>query len=92
MVAVGGASQSTQFSYTSGNDQYRTTFVRRVINFLAKYKFDGIIIDWYGMDSKDGENLVHLLDKFDELFASTPYTLAITLPVTLASLSYYNVP
>ena len=89
---MGGASASDQFSITAGNDHYRDTFVRSVVSFLSRHNFDGIIIDWYGMAEADSQNLIKLLDKFDELFATTPYTLAITLPVTVASLSFYNVP
>ena len=87
-----GGSASDQFSITSGNAAYLDTFARSVVNFLARHQLDGIVIDWYGMPAQDTENLIKMLDKFDELFANTAYSLEITLPVTVASLSYYNVP
>lgn len=92
LIAIGGASMSDQFSVTAGNDQYRDQFARSVVSFLAQYQFDGIMIDWSGIQEKDGDNLIKVLDKFDEKFASTPYSIGITLPATVASLNFYNVP
>jgi len=89
---VGGAAASSEFSSTSSSPQGREAFVNSVVRHLSQHNFDGIILDWYSMPQQDGENLIHLLDKFDEKFASTPYTLAVTLPVTEATLNWYKVP
>lgn len=91
LIAVGGSSASAEYSPMSATAQGREAFVNSVIRLLATHNFDGIIIDWYNMPQGDGANLLHLLDKFDEKFASTSYTLAITLPVTEATYDWYNV-
>ena len=72
LISVGGSSASTEFHTTAGNAAYREAFVNSVVRFLAQHRFDGIIIDWFGMGPDDTDNLIHLLDKFDEKFASTP--------------------
>ena len=92
MIAIGGSSMSDQFSITAANDQYQDIFVRSVVNFFSKYQFDGIMLDWYGIQEKDSVNLDKLLDKFDEMFSSTPYIMGITLPATEATFNYYDVP
>ena len=92
LIAIGGASMSDQWAATASDESYRNTFANSVVNFLAQYKFDGIMIDWYGIQDKDGANLIKVLDKFDEKFASTPYTMGMTVPATIATLNAYNVP
>lgn len=92
LIAIGGAAMSDQFSITSSNSFFLEKFVVSVVDFLAKNRFDGVIIDWTSMEEKDSENFIKLLDKFDEKFADTAYTLAVSLPATIASYDYYNIP
>jgi chitinase len=82
MVSIGGAAQSAKFSSMSASDAERTTFVDSVIQFLVKYNFDGVMIDWQYPKKYDYENYIKLLDKFDAKFAGTPYSIGITGPPT----------
>lgn len=92
MIAVGGASMSDQFSITAATESYRTKFVESTFNLISQYGFDGVMIDWTGMAATDSENLLKLLDQFDEKFASTSYIMGFTLPATIASYDNYNIP
>ncbi|KAH9425676.1 hypothetical protein DERP_004892 [Dermatophagoides pteronyssinus] len=92
MIAVGGASMSDQFSKTAAVEHYRETFVVSTIDLMTKYGFDGVMIDWSGMQAKDSDNFVKLLDKFDEKFAQTSFVMGVTLPATIASYDNYNIP
>lgn len=46
IIAVGGWSWSSRFSDVALTDASRTTFADSCVNFLIKYGFDGIDIDW----------------------------------------------
>ena len=83
---------SDQWALTASNEQYRDTFAKSVVNFLSQYKFDGVMIDWYNPMAKDSENLIKVLDKFDEKFASTSFMMGISVPANTASMDAYNVP
>lgn len=92
MIAIGGASMSEQFGVTAATEQYRDSIARSVVSFLAQYGFDGVMIDWSGIAEKDSDNLIKLLDKFDEKFASTPYSIGITLAASTVTINAVNVP
>jgi chitinase len=78
MVAIGGSTQSAKYTNTAASDSSRTTFVNSVVALLSKYHFDGVMLDWQYPEHKDIDNYVHLLDKFDEKFAGTSFSLGIT--------------
>jgi len=82
LVAVGGSAQSAKFSLMAQTDADRTNFVNSVVTFLKKHHFDGVMIDWQYPGSKDMDNFVKLLDKFDEKFADTSFILGITAAPT----------
>lgn len=92
MIAVGGSAMSDQFSITASDQSYRDTFVKSVVQFLSQYGFDGVMIDWYGVTEKDSPNLVHLLDTFDAKFASTSFSIGLSLPAATATMDNYNIP
>lgn len=83
---------SDQFSITSSDSAYLERFVSSTVEFLSRHRFDGVMIDWSGMAAKDSENFIKLLDKFDEKFASTSFTMGVSLPATVSTYDYYNIP
>lgn len=46
IISVGGYTQSKHFSDYLANKISRNTFVSNIVSFVAKYKFDGVDIDW----------------------------------------------
>ncbi|MCQ2974458.1 MAG: glycoside hydrolase family 18 protein [Bacteroidales bacterium] len=46
LVSVGGYGTSDQFSKMASTKSNRTIFVKDVVNFLKRYSFDGIDVDW----------------------------------------------
>ncbi|KAJ1667566.1 hypothetical protein EV178_001295 [Coemansia sp. RSA 1646] len=76
LISVGGWTWSGGFSAMAGDAQRRHTFIRSVGQFLEKYRFDGIDIDWEhpvegGMDGNshspmDGHNYLILLRELRE--------------------------
>lgn len=92
LIAIGGASQSAQFSLVASNPNSLAVFVESVVQYLTKHGFDGVMIDWSGMQKTDQQNFVKLLDEFDAKFAHTSFVLGTTLPATIATYDNYDVP
>jgi len=46
LVSVGGWTWSTQFSEVAATDSSRKVFAKSCVEFLKKYKLDGIDLDW----------------------------------------------
>ena len=47
MIAIGGWNETpTKFSNMSANAANRQTFIASVVQFLLRYDFDGLDIDW----------------------------------------------
>jgi len=46
IISVGGWSWSNRFSDTAATQQTRENFANSAVNFLRKYQFDGIDLDW----------------------------------------------
>ncbi|KAJ2559591.1 hypothetical protein EV175_000274 [Coemansia sp. RSA 1933] len=76
LISIGGWTSSGGFSAMAGSAQRRRRFVQSVCEFLVKYRFDGIDIDWEhpvegGMDGNgrspmDGHNYLALLRELRE--------------------------
>jgi len=64
-----------------------------VVTLLSKYHFDGVMLDWQYPQQADKDHYIQLLDKFDEKFAGTSYSLGITGSPNHATVdSGYDVP
>jgi len=46
IISVGGWSWSNRFSDVANDATARTTFANSAVNFLRKYQFDGVDLDW----------------------------------------------
>lgn len=46
LIAVGGWSWSARFSDAALTEESRTTFANSCVDFIVKYGFDGVDIDW----------------------------------------------
>lgn len=74
MVSIGGHGHSTYISDAVASESAREKFVKSCVEFLKKYNFDGIDMDWESPVSggkagtrhrpEDKENLVHVLREF----------------------------
>lgn len=43
---LGASANSTEFSSMVNSDSIRSNFVQQVFEFVLKFKFDGVDIDW----------------------------------------------
>ena len=93
LISVGGATWSGKFSDAALTETSRNIFSESVVNFITKYKLDGVDLDWefpgYGTNSRpeDKQNFTHLLynlrSHLDDLGesemrpANNPYLLTI---------------
>lgn len=83
---------SNRFSQVSSVDKYRETFVDSTIELLNRYGFDGVIIDWYNIDSNNKDNYQKLLKAFDNKLSPALYELGVTIPAQITSLQNYDIP
>uniref|UniRef100_A0A6G1S735 chitinase n=1 Tax=Aceria tosichella TaxID=561515 RepID=A0A6G1S735_9ACAR len=81
LVAIGGWNEgSIKYSKMASDPEARARFVDSVVNFLAKYNFDGLDLDWEypgsrGGASYDKQNFVKLLRQLHEAFKPRQYLL-----------------
>ncbi|CAL7949852.1 unnamed protein product [Xylocopa violacea] len=75
LISIGGSSEkSAKFSNVVRNAGIRATFVKNAVDFLKKYNFDGLDVDWeypnQGADTlkSDRENFVRLLKELKNAF------------------------
>ncbi|XP_063700712.1 probable chitinase 2 [Culicoides brevitarsis] len=66
-LAIGGWNEgSVNYSKLASDPERRSTFVKQSLEFIRKYKFDGLDLDWEypanrGGNPEDKENFVHLV-------------------------------
>ena len=62
LLAVGGWNHGGDpFSKMTATAEGRSEFVRTTVEFLRKYSFDGLDVDWEYPKAKDKQNLVSLI-------------------------------
>ena len=79
LIAIGGYTLTANFATMASYANNRATFIQNLINFLNKYGFDGVSLDWY-MQSwtvSDFDNLVSLLHEMHTAFGGK-YQIAVT--------------
>lgn len=85
LIAIGGWNEgSEKYSAMASNDTSRNTFVNSVVEFLNKYKFDGIDIDWEfpnarGGSANDKDNFSALLRQLRGRLSSIGKMLTIAV-------------
>ncbi|XP_023225350.1 probable chitinase 10 [Centruroides sculpturatus] len=86
ILAIGGWNEgSVKYSNMAANPASRKTFVDSVVEFLTKYDFDGLDMDWEypamrGGKPEDKENFIHLLRDLKEGFE--PHGFILTAAVS----------
>lgn len=86
MIAIGGWEEgSAKYSEMASTHESRMTFVGSVVDFLEKYNFDGVDLDWNFPASRGGKpedkaNLVSLLSALDSAFQAKGYILSLAVP------------
>ncbi|XP_046436426.1 acidic mammalian chitinase-like isoform X2 [Neodiprion fabricii] len=96
LVSIGGWSQgSTNFSTVVSNSTLRSTFVKNALEFVLKYNFSGIDVDWEypaqrGGADTDVENFVLLLEELRDTFDDEDLllTVAVGASQSTVDLSY----
>lgn len=79
-LSTGWNEGSIKYSKMASEPEARAKFVKSVVEFLAKYNFDGLDLDWEypgarGGHSYDKLNFVRLLRELKEAFAPKQYLL-----------------
>ncbi len=97
LISVGGATWSGEFSDMALTDSSRSVFTNSVLNFINKYKLDGVDLDWEFPGSslagtyrpEDKENFTFLLQKLrtqlDSMSAADMRTQSKPYLLTIAS-------
>ncbi|KDR12054.1 putative chitinase 2 [Zootermopsis nevadensis] len=98
-LAIGGWNEgSTNYSIMASNPASRQTFISSVSNFIRKYGFDGLDLDWEypakrGGAPGDKENFVHLVKELREEFDKHGWLLTAALGVGQDTVdAAYNIP
>ncbi|GAB6031999.1 hypothetical protein CHUAL_010376 [Chamberlinius hualienensis] len=101
MVSIGGWEEGSKtFTPMVSSIENRQKFVSSVIEFLNKYNFDGVEIDWRfptlreGGAVEDKDNFVHLLKDLKTAFEPKGWILVVTLTGNLYfdAERVYNIP
>ena len=97
MIAVGGWAfndppTEKRFTNMASSQQNRRNFINSVLEFLRKYKFDGLDIDWEypgapdrGGRPEDFRNYVDLVKELRAAFNSAPEKFLLTMAVPLSN-------
>ena len=91
MVAIGGWGEGgEQYSKMVSDKERRTKFIKEVVNFLNKYKFDGFDLDWEypGATDRQGAygdkaNYLSLVTELREAFDKQSRKLLLTAAVPI---------
>ncbi|KPM07813.1 Sar s 15 allergen (chitinase-like protein) [Sarcoptes scabiei] len=82
LIAIGGWNEgSTKYSQMAANPESRKVFVQSVLDFLERYDFDGLDMDWEypgsrGGKHEDKQNFVALLRELKAAFKPRNYILS----------------
>ncbi|GAA0133468.1 glycosyl hydrolase family 18 protein [Paenibacillus sp. YSY-4.3] len=95
IISVGGWSWSNRFSDVAANAQTRETFANSAVDFLRKYQFDGVDLDWEypvggglsgnSVSPADKQNYTLLLQKIREKLDAAGAQDGKTYLLTIAS-------
>ncbi|PSN39969.1 putative chitinase 2 [Blattella germanica] len=86
-IAIGGWNEgSTNYSKMAANPASRRAFINSVSDFIRKYEFDGLDLDWEypakrGGDIADKQNFVQLVKELREEFDKNHWLLTAALGV-----------
>ncbi len=84
LLSLGGATNSDGFSPMAADDNARSRFIEKVVNFIQKYQYDGVDIDWeFPESATDRINMVKLVNELRKKMDSTgeSYLLTMAIPV-----------
>uniref|UniRef100_A0AC35GJY4 Chitinase n=1 Tax=Panagrolaimus sp. PS1159 TaxID=55785 RepID=A0AC35GJY4_9BILA len=92
IVSVGGWSAGTAiFKQMASNDGNRKKFAQSAADFINKYNFDGIDVDWEHPDAGDKDNFVAMLKDLKDALKGKLVTIATTAASEKID-SSFNVP
>ncbi|KAI4868455.1 glycoside hydrolase family 18 protein [Hypoxylon rubiginosum] len=81
LVSVGGGSGSAEFSVMAADSDCRATFASQCRQFVDKYEFDGVDLDWEHPETpEDGANYMALLRALRDTLPPSRYLLTTALP------------
>ena len=85
MIAIGGWNEgSKKYSQMAGDDSKRGKFVNSTVEFLKKYDFDGLDLDWeypgkLGGKASDKKNFIKLVKELREAFEKDKFLLTAAI-------------
>ncbi|MBM5571286.1 hypothetical protein GM173_06790 [Deefgea chitinilytica] len=89
VIAIGGWHYSAHFSDVAASPQLRRAMAQSVLDFTARYGFDGIELAWHfpasggkignSQRAEDGQNLLLLLQEIRALSQQRPLTIGLSL-------------
>ena len=82
LLSLGGASNSDGFSPMAADDNARSKFIENVVNFIGKYHYDGVDIDWeFPESATDRINMVKLVSELRKKMDDTGETYLLTMAI-----------
>jgi len=99
MIAIGGWNEgSTKYSQMAKSSKKRAKFVKSAVEFLTKYNFDGLDLDWEypgkrGGSADDKKNFILLAKELKEAFTEHKLLLSAAIGAGKATIDIsYDVP
>ena len=99
MIAIGGWNEgSTKYSQMAKSRKKRSKFVNSTVEFLTKYNFDGLDLDWEypgkrGGSADDKKNFILLAKELKEAFSEHKLLLSAAIGAGKATIDIsYDVP
>ncbi|KAF4825138.1 Endochitinase 42 [Colletotrichum siamense] len=81
LISVGGANNSREFPVMAASAEARTRFAKAIHEFVDKYQFNGVDIDWeHPTDPTMGSNYIALLEAVRAEMPAGRYQLTSALP------------
>jgi len=102
LISVGGWSWSKHFSDIAADEEKRQVFAKSCVNFMKRYGFDGIDVDWEypvsggmannGYRPDDGANYALLLKDFRKELQNTGKDYLLTIAAPASQDKYKHMP
>ena len=91
LLSLGGWGHSDAFAPVAADSLLRRRFVEQVFQFVLKYQYDGVDLDWeFPTDAADRENMVLLVKDLREAFDRLMRAQKLWITMAVSAGNYYG--